>query len=116
VHRNNAVIVIVIHSHYLFVNIHVPSSIASGELHNPHEYETATTTTIKQEQRQNKQTKVIESVKVFAFKCKFMKISVNLQIALAAEVCLAEGQWLEEQLNVHVFEVETQITTVSKEG
>jgi hypothetical protein len=37
---------------------------------------------------------------LFVFERKFLKISVDLQTALAAETHLAEGQWLEEQLNI----------------
>jgi hypothetical protein len=33
------------------------------------------------------------------FKCKLLKISVDLQTAFAAKTRLAGGQWLEEQLN-----------------
>jgi hypothetical protein len=36
---------------------------------------------------------------LFIFKAQFLKIFVNLLTALAAETRLADGQWLEEQLN-----------------
>jgi hypothetical protein len=32
---------------------------------------------------------------LFTFKSEFLKISVDLQTALAAETHLSEGQWLE---------------------
>jgi hypothetical protein len=38
--------------------------------------------------------------RLFTFKRKFLKISVDLHSALAAEAHLAEGQWLEEQPSV----------------
>jgi hypothetical protein len=31
---------------------------------------------------------------LFTFKCEFIKVSVDLQMALAAEKNPAEGQWL----------------------
>jgi hypothetical protein len=37
---------------------------------------------------------------LFKFKHVFLKIYVDLQTTLAAEAHLAEGQWLEEQLNI----------------
>jgi hypothetical protein len=39
----------------------------------------------------------------FNFKHKFLKVSVDLQTALAAEAHLAEGEWLEELQNVEMF-------------
>jgi hypothetical protein len=45
----------------------------------------------------------------------FLKISVNLQTALAAETHLAEQHWLEEQLNVvklRMFSVATRMSSV----
>lgn len=46
-----------------------------------------------------------------------MKTSVDLQTAFAAETRLAEGQWLEEQLNVvklRMFRAGTRTQTVSR--
>jgi hypothetical protein len=37
---------------------------------------------------------------LFAFKREFLTIYAYSQSALAAETYLAEGQWLEEQLNM----------------
>jgi hypothetical protein len=46
-----------------------------------------------------------------------LKISVNLQIAFAAETHFAEGYWLKKQLNVvklRMFPAETGMRTVSR--
>jgi hypothetical protein len=45
-------------------------------------------------------------------------MSTNLQTAFAAKAYLAEGQWLEEQMNmvkllVHVFRAGVRMSTVS---
>jgi hypothetical protein len=51
------------------------------------------------------------------FKLEFLKISVDLQSASAAETHLAEGQWLEVQLNVVklcMYRVGTRMLTVSR--
>jgi hypothetical protein len=55
--------------------------------------------------------------RLFTLKREFLKISVNFQTALAAETHLAEGKWLEEQLNVvklRMFRVGTRMPTVSR--
>jgi hypothetical protein len=39
-------------------------------------------------------------LKLFRFKLELLKIYVDLQIALSAETRLAEGQWLEQELNL----------------
>jgi hypothetical protein len=49
-------------------------------------------------------------VRLFAAKYELLKISVHLQTVFAAETQLAEGQWLQEQLNIiklPMFRVET---------
>jgi hypothetical protein len=54
---------------------------------------------------------------LFILKHEFLNISVHLQSAFAAETRLAEGQWLEEQLNwvkLRMFRVGTRIPTVSR--
>jgi hypothetical protein len=54
---------------------------------------------------------------LFTFKNEFLKISIALQTALAAETHLAEGQWLEEQLNMvklSMFREGTRMPTVSR--
>jgi hypothetical protein len=54
---------------------------------------------------------------LFRFKHKLLKISVNLQTALAAETRLAEGQWLELQLNMEelrMFRLGTRMPHVSR--
>jgi hypothetical protein len=55
---------------------------------------------------------------LFTFKCEFIKISVYLQIAFAAaETHPAEGQELEEQLNIaklRIFQAGTRLATVSR--
>jgi hypothetical protein len=47
---------------------------------------------------------------LFTPRHELLKVSVDLQTAFAAETNRAEGQWLEEQLNVvklHMFRVGT---------
>jgi hypothetical protein len=49
---------------------------------------------------------------LFTLKSEFVKISVELRTALAAETRLSEGQWLEEQLNMaklRMFRAETRM-------
>jgi hypothetical protein len=56
-------------------------------------------------------------LKLFKFKHKFVRISIGSQTALAAEAHSAEGQWLQEQLNIEklrVFRAGTRIPTVSR--
>jgi hypothetical protein len=45
----------------------------------------------------------MDQLRVFTLKYDLLKLSVDLQIAFAAETHLAEGQWLKEQLNVVVL-------------
>jgi hypothetical protein len=50
---------------------------------------------------------------------EFLKISVSFQTAFAAETRLAEGQWLEEQVNMatlRMFRVGISRPTVSRRG
>jgi hypothetical protein len=42
----------------------------------------------------------INELGLSTLKQEFLKISVNLQTALAVETHLAEGQWLKEQVNM----------------
>jgi hypothetical protein len=42
----------------------------------------------------------MNQLRLFTLKPRFLKISVDLQAALAAETPSTEGQWLEEQMNV----------------
>jgi hypothetical protein len=42
----------------------------------------------------------LNQLRLFELKNKFLKISEDLQTALTAEAHLAEGQWLDEQLNM----------------
>jgi hypothetical protein len=50
----------------------------------------------KLQQKNNK----MDHLRLFTLKYDLLKISVDLQIAFAAETHLAEGRWLKEQLNV----------------
>jgi hypothetical protein len=64
------------------------------------------TTTIKQTHTQkNKQTnkKKLNQLRIINFKHKSLKISLDLQTAFATETHRAEGQWLEEQLNIQSY-------------
>jgi hypothetical protein len=42
----------------------------------------------------------MDQLRLFMFKPEFLKIFVDLQTAFAAETHVAEGQWLEGQLDV----------------
>jgi hypothetical protein len=52
-----------------------------------------------QDKKKQKQRKV-NQLRLFELRRDLLKISINLQTALAAATHLAEGQWLKEQLNV----------------
>jgi hypothetical protein len=39
-------------------------------------------------------------LRLFAFKCEFLNICIDLETALAAEAHPTEERWLEEQFNV----------------
>jgi hypothetical protein len=59
----------------------------------------------------------MDQLRLFTVKHDLLKISVHLQTAFAADTHLAEGQWLEEQLNVvklRMFRVGTRMPTVSR--
>jgi hypothetical protein len=59
----------------------------------------------------------LNKLRIFTLKHEFLKISVDLQTALAADTHLAEGQLLKEQLNVvklRMFRVGTRMATVSR--
>jgi hypothetical protein len=58
-----------------------------------------------------------DQLRLFIFKNELLKISVSLQTAFAAETHLAEGQWLEEQVNtvkLRMFRRETRMPIVSR--
>jgi hypothetical protein len=50
----------------------------------------------------------MDQLRLFKLKHDLLKISVDLQTALAADTHLAEGQWLKEQLNL----VKLQLTII----
>jgi hypothetical protein len=55
-------------------------------------------------------------LKLFTFKRKFLKMSIDLHTALATGTHPTEGQWLEEQLNMVMllmFREGTRIPTFS---
>jgi hypothetical protein len=61
--------------------------------------------------------KKVNQLRLFTPIHDLLKISIDLQIALAADTHLAEGQWLKEQLNVlklRMFRVGTRRPTVSR--
>jgi hypothetical protein len=60
---------------------------------------TKTTAIRKHKDKTNKENKNHE-LRLLIFKRGFLKISVDLRTALAAETHLAEGQWLGDQLNM----------------
>jgi hypothetical protein len=47
--------------------------------------------------------KKLNQLRIINFKHKSLKISLHLQIPFAAETHRAEGQWLEEQLNIQSY-------------
>jgi hypothetical protein len=54
---------------------------------------------------------------LFTFKREFIKLSADLQTALAAGSRAAEGQWLEEKLEIvelRIFQAGTLLATVSR--
>jgi hypothetical protein len=57
-------------------------------------------TTINEAQEQTSQAKSTESVIFITFQCGFLRISVDLETSAAEEALLAEGQWLEAELNM----------------
>jgi hypothetical protein len=75
--------------------IYVLSSTASGQLQSAR-----IQTAIAMRQNTHIHKRKIDQLKLFIFTYEFLKISVDLQAGLAAKAHLAEGQWLEEQLNV----------------
>jgi hypothetical protein len=72
-----------------------------------------------QDKTNNKVTKQrkMEQLRLLKLKHDLLKLSVNLQTAFAADTHLAEGQCLEDQLNViklRTFRVGTRMPTVSR--
>jgi hypothetical protein len=61
--------------------------------------QTQTAATIRQHRTKQKQRKG-HQLRSFIFTPAFLKISVDLQTTFAAEMRRAEGQWLEEQLDM----------------
>jgi hypothetical protein len=76
------------------------------------------TTGIRQHRtKKNIKTKKCGSSRLFKLKHGLLKISVDLQTALAADTHLAERQWLKEQLNMlklRMFRLGARMPTVSK--
>jgi hypothetical protein len=90
----------------------VLSSTSSGQLQSQHEYNSNSNETT--EDKTHTKTK-IDQLRLFTFKHELLKIYLRLQTAFAAEIHLAEGQWLEEQLNtlkLRMFRVRTRMLTV----
>jgi hypothetical protein len=76
-----------------------------------------------QQQRDNIGKKIYKKkrknyqLRLLAFKQELQKISARLQTELAAETHLAEGQWLEDQVNMlklRMFQAGTRIPMVSR--
>jgi hypothetical protein len=58
----------------------------------------------------------MDQLRIFKLKHDLLKISIDLQTALAADTHLAEGQWPKKQLNVvklGMFRVGTRMPDVS---
>jgi hypothetical protein len=84
-------------------------------------YRVSTNTTTKEDSTgqnnkvKNKKTGIVNQLRLFKLQYDLLKISIDLQTALAADAHLAEGQWLKEQLNVvklRMFRVGTRRPTV----
>jgi hypothetical protein len=61
--------------------------------------------------------KAIDLLRLFTFKHEVLKISARLQTVFAAETHLAEGQWLEENVNtvkLRMFRAGTRMPIVSR--
>jgi hypothetical protein len=71
----------------------------------------------KKPRKKNEKRRKMDQVRPFMFKHECLKISVDLQNILVAEIYLAAGQWLEKQLNVvksGIFLAGTRLPAVSK--
>jgi hypothetical protein len=71
----------------------------------------------KTTKRKTRKQRKVNQLRLFKLKHDLLKISIDLQTALAADTHLAEGQWLTEQLNLvklGMFRVRTRRPTVSR--
>jgi hypothetical protein len=57
-------------------------------------------TNTRENKQEKKEQRKLDQLRLFTCEREFLKISVDLQTALAAETHVPEGQWLEEQLNI----------------
>jgi hypothetical protein len=55
---------------------------------------------MRQHRTKHTQKRKTDQLRLFTFKHELLKISLRLQTAFAAETHLAEGQWLEEYVNM----------------
>jgi hypothetical protein len=94
--------------------IYMLNSTANGQLQSAR----IQTTAIRQHRtKQTTKQRKMDQLRLFKLKHDLLKISVDLQTAFAADIHLAEGQWLKEQLNVaklRMFRVGTRVPTVSR--
>jgi hypothetical protein len=70
-----------------------------------------------QDKTKTNEQRISDQLSLFTFKPEFLKISVDLQTAFAAETHLAEGKCPEKQLSVvklHMFRAGTRMYTVSR--
>jgi hypothetical protein len=75
------------------------------------------TSEIKKRRTRETTRKKSDELMLFIFKGEFLKSSVDLHTALAAETNRIEGQWLEEQQNMvkfHAFRIGTRMQTASR--
>jgi hypothetical protein len=67
--------------------------------------------------KNTRKQKKVDQLRLFKLKHDLLKMSLDLQTALAPDTHLAEGQWLKEQLNVAkigMFPVGTRRPTASR--
>jgi hypothetical protein len=71
----------------------------------------------RQQKKKTRKQRKVNQLRLFKLKRDLLKISIDLQTALAADTHLAEGQWLKEQLKVvklRMFRVGTRRPTVTR--
>jgi hypothetical protein len=54
------------------------------------------TTQDRQQKKERRKQRKVNQLRLFKLRRDLLKISINLQTALAADTHLAEGQWLKE--------------------
>jgi hypothetical protein len=77
----------------------------------------STKTTQDKTNKHDKKQEKLHQIRLFRFRHELLKVSVDVQTAVAVETHLAEGQWLKEQLNMvklHMFRVGTRMPAISR--